>query len=309
MSKEKLAIIIPTKERSARLERLLESMRGGETLPSQIVIVDGGRVPSKDLPDRFSDLPISYVHSTPPSLTVQRNSGLKHLKNDITLVGFFDDDVIPAKDAVKNMIRFWESASPDTGGAGFNVTNFPYEKPSTLEKIFLVNADNSGRILRSGFQSKFYVHEKTEAVDWIVGCGMVWRKSIFEEFRFDEWFSGYARYEEIDFSYRVGRKYKMFIVEDARIEHLNSLENIDFSFTLGKMQIMNRLYFVKKNKGLSVPLCYWACLGLFVNNLLKGLSSSDRKRYLRRSGGNIAGFLRHFSSSLRVPRSGAKQSR
>jgi len=123
---------------------------------------------------------------------------------------------------------------------------------------------------------------------------MVWRKSIFDKFIFDEWFSGYARYEEVDFSYRVGKEYKMFIVANARLKHLNSLENAEFSFSLGKMQIVNRVYFVKKNPDLSIFLCWWACFGFFLNNLIKRLPYCNR-RYILKTRGNIAGFIEVIS--------------
>lgn len=301
--KEKLAIIIPTKDRQDKIADLLESISIQNIKPVQIVVVDGGEKPlERDLLNKYSDLHIDYLRSVPASLTTQRNAGIMRLCRDATLVGFLDDDIILEKDAIPNIMRFWEGASQNTGGAAFNLTNEIYKKPHLFEKIFFVNTDKPSRILRSGFQSKVSFQNKTLLVDWLVGCVMVWRRNIFDEFMFDEWFTGYARYEDVDFSYRVGRKYKMFIVADARARHLNTLEKIEFSFALGKMEIVNRLYFAKKSADLSLLLCCWACLGLFINNIVKGLFTFN-KRYILRSRGNIAGFEEFlFRHTLRSPK-------
>lgn len=131
----------------------------------------------------------------------------------------------------------------------------------------------------------------TAPVHWLPGCAMVWKKDVFKEFMFDENFSGYARYEEVDFSYRVGKKYRMFMVADAKAQHLSRVESTDFSFPLGKMEVLNRLYFVRKYPELSTSLCAWALFGIFLNNVLIGVLSMDIRR-LYRARGNLAGFAK-----------------
>ena len=153
----------------------------------------------------------------------------------------------------------------------------------------MVNSRKPGRIMRSGFQSKLCSLEKDTEVEWLVGCAMMYRKTIFNEFKFDENFAGYARYEDVDFSYRVGKKYMMFVMAKAKVKHLTRLEDIDFSSDLGKMEVLNRLYFVRKNTNLSIPLCYWSLFGLFLNNALKGMFYRDG-RYIKRANGNLSGF-------------------
>jgi len=299
MAKEKLAIIIPTKNRPGELKRLLAGISEQSVKPVQVIIADGGDAPLEGLFEEFPGLKISYVRVLPASLTVQRNAGIRKLTGEATLAAFFDDDIMLEKNAIENMMDFWGSAPDNTAGAAFNITGVMCRKPAFVEKIFLTNAEKPSSILLSGFQSRVCSQIRTLPVEWLAGCGMVWRKNIFKEFMFDEWFTGYARYEEIDFSYRVGRKYKMFIVADAKIRHLNGPENIGFSFSLGEMQIVNRVYFVRKNPGLIAPLCYWACFGLFLNNILKGLFYMDR-RYLLRAKGNMAGFIKLFRGNFSV---------
>jgi len=297
MFKNKTAIIIPTKDRRDDLKRLLESIARQDIKPAQTIVVDGSDNPVKDVLETFPGLSIDYIRLTPPSLTVQRNMGIRSLKDEITLVVFLDDDVVLEEGALYNMMRFWDSASQDTAGAGFNLTNIPYEKSNFFERLFLVTPEKPGTVLRSGFQSKNHFVNKNENVKWLSGGTMVWRRDIFSEYSFDEWFSGYAHCEDLDFSYRVGRKYKLYIIASSRAKHfserLDNSENKEFSFALGKMQVLNRVYLAKKNADFSVLLSYWACFGMFLNNIAKGLLSGN-KRYLLRVKGNIAGFLASF---------------
>jgi GT2 family glycosyltransferase len=204
------------------------------------------------------------------------------------VVIFFDDDIILEPHALSNMVKFWRAAPEDVGGAAFNLMNEKYKRPAIMEKIFMVNSDTPLSILKSGFQGKASCLANTGQVSWLIGCAMSWRKDVFKDFIFDERFSGYARYEEVDFSYRVGKKYKLFVVADAGIRHYVKPENVDTSFSLGKMELLNRLYLVHKNVDLSVGLCCWSLFGIFLNNIIKGIVFFD-KRSFRRAMGNTAG--------------------
>ncbi|MFH1791322.1 MAG: glycosyltransferase [Candidatus Omnitrophota bacterium] len=285
--KEKFAIIISTKDRRDELMRLLGMIAVQKARPDQVVVVDGGKVSlGHDIGKPF-DFPVDYVRFVPASLPAQRNAGIRALRDDIALVFFLDDDILLEDDALENMMAFWKTAPDDVWGAGFNNTEDRYGPPTLTERVFLVNADSPGRILRSGFQSKLCSLKEAAPVEWLPGYGMTYRRSVFEKFGFDEWFSGYARYEDVDFSYRVSRGHKLFLASDAKVRHPNRLEDLSFSFRLGRMEFLNRLYFVRKNK-LSVFLCAWALFGIFVNNVLKGAVFFNR-RCLLRAGGSIAG--------------------
>lgn len=286
--KDSLGIIIPTKDRPGDLARALKSISVQSYLPARVVVVDGGAVPVKDVVDSFRDINAEYVRVLPPSLTAQRNAGIRHLAKDVALIAFFDDDIVLEEECLANMMEFWKKAHPETGGASFNLVNEIYKKPTFFQRFFLVSADRPNKILRSGFQGKVsFVREDTPA-DWLVGCAMIYRKNIFMEFYFDEWFSGYSRYEDVDFSYRVGKKYKMFVVAGARVQHFSKQEDLSFSFKLGKMEFLNRLYFVRKNPELSTALCYWALFGILMNNIFRGFLKMDR-RYIYRAKGALAG--------------------
>ena len=89
-----LCFIIPTKDRPYELERLLQSMSEQEVFPDQIIVIDAGERNIKWLAKKFSNLPIDYYHMLPPSLTKQRNLGIKNDKNNFDLKRFLDEDIV-----------------------------------------------------------------------------------------------------------------------------------------------------------------------------------------------------------------------
>jgi len=298
MFKERLAVIIPTKDRPDGLFRLLENITLQNIKPSQIIVVDGGIVPAKTVVDKFSGLRIIY-RKTPPSLTLQRNIGIRMLPKEITIVSFFDDDIILKEDALRNMMEFWEKALPEVGGTAYSIISEAYVKPNFFEKLFFVNTEKPGKVMKSGFLSQMSSLKEITEVQWLSGCATAWRRHIFNEFMYDERFSGYGRHEDADFSYRVGKKYKLYVVTDAKVEHLKSKrkEDAEFSYALGKMQIVNTYYFVMKNKELSRALSIWSLFGLFLNNAIKGIVRSNVD-YINCAKGNLAGFKGLLSGKI-----------
>jgi hypothetical protein len=114
------------------------------------------------------------------------------------------------------------------------------------------------------------------------------------EFKYDEWFQGYSYYEDIDYSYRVGRKYKLIVLAGAKVQHLSPPFKNDRNYEMGKCQVMNRRYFLRKHDHMSLGLFYWATLGLTIANLGEGIALKNPGLFAR-AWGNIAGL---FQSSF-----------
>src|SRR5262245_20547942 len=119
----RLAFIIPTVNRPNELRRLLESMESQSALPDETIIVDAGSSSLDRVLRDFSRLNIKYVHLSPPGLTKQKNAGIKALNDRITLAGYLDDDLVMDPGATEAMLRFWDGAPADVGGAAFNISN------------------------------------------------------------------------------------------------------------------------------------------------------------------------------------------
>jgi len=284
----KIAIVIPTKDRPIQIRNLLESIRNQARQPDQLIIVDGGSDTVETVVNEFSDLNISYIREYPPSLSRQRNVGMAAVEKSIPFAGYLDDDLTLDTNAIQAMTEFWYNASDQVGGARFNITNEPIASCTWLKRIFLIDTRQRGKVLISGFNSSIGVTKNDMRVKWLSGGATIWRKSVIEQFQYDEWFQGLGYLEDLDYSYRVSHKYELVVVSNAKLEHFPTPIRTEINYLYGKWQIINRLYFVNKFPELSKPLCYWAFTGQFIINLGKGLFTLDVLS-LKRALGNIVG--------------------
>lgn len=287
--RHRLALIVPTRNRPELLIKLLKTIAKQSVRPFQVVIVDGSDEPIESQIRNYLSADDTYVHVHPPSLTRQRNEGTKQLRNDITLAGYLDDDIELAPGAIEAMLRFWETSSPETGGAEFNITNIPEKKPFSdlIRRLFCMDSPIPGKVLCSGFCSSAFPAVKDHPCEWLCGGATIWRREILNTYKFDEWYSGWAYHEDADFSYRVFKKFPLYIVHSAKVTHNPPPFNPQKNFVLGKMTVINRYHFVKKNPELSALLFYWSTIGEFFVNILQSLWERNFDG-VRKARGNLS---------------------
>lgn len=287
----KLCFIIPTKDRPFEIERLFKSISIQDAMPSQIIVVDGGSSGVKDIVKKFSELPVDYLQVQPPGLTRQRNGGLKAVRPDIDIVGFLDDDIVLEPKCIENMISFWSHASEDTGGAGLNIIDNKYpNKPAWFFKFFLIRDSNPGKILKSGRNVPYCPANKTHKTQWLCGGATVWRKDIFEKFKFDEWFSAWGIGDDVDFSYRVSKEYSLMVVADAKVRHIETGIPSNRQYLRAYIATMNNMYFAQKHSEFSKELSAWGFFGQGLAFLVSGLIKRN-KADIRRGTGHCTAAL------------------
>jgi len=254
--------------------------------------VDGSDQPIELEIKQFLTPSVSYIRVFPPSLTKQRNEGIKALGEDITLVGYLDDDIVMERDAVEAMLRFWEQCPDDVGGSSFNITNLGTTSllGKLLGKLFCFYDDRGGAILRSGFNTAVSPVLKDTYTEWLCGGATVWRRQILEEFKYDEWFVGWAYVEDVDFSFAVAQEYKLVVLQGAKVQHLPPPFNPRMCYAHGRMVVQQRYHFVRKHAQLSLPLFYWATLGQALILILASVWKRSLCESLR-AFGNIAGLI------------------
>lgn len=284
----RLAFVVPTKDRPDDLQRLLESLETQPVHPDQLVIVDGSDDSIDHIVKRFPSLEIDYVRVYPPSLAKQRNAGMAQLRDDITHAGYLDDDIVFEEGAMEAMVAFWEHADDDVGGARFNIIDEAHPHLVPLKRIFGLDAPQRGKVLRSGFQTAICKTDETFEVDWLSGGATVWRRDVVETYEYDEWFQGTGYLEDVDYSYRVGKDHRLFVVADAEVRHLMHPVRKDRLEHLGRWEAVNRMYFTRKHPELSELFCYWGMIGTTVLNLARSLVLLD-DGYLLRAKGNLSG--------------------
>lgn len=288
----RLALVVPTKDRPEDLAKLLASLAAQTRRPAQLIVVDGSDPAVKGVCDAAQGLKVDYVREFPPSLAAQRNAGMRQLRADITHAGYLDDDIVLEPDAIEQMLRAWERVGADVGGVGFNITNRPRPSWLWLKRLFLIEGAEPGLMLRSGFASSFFVDERDLETDWLSGGATVWRREVIDHYAYDNWFSGTGLLEDVDYSYNVRGAWRLRVASAARLAHYSHPIRPEREFLLGKWQIVNRMYLVRKyrDRGLSLPLAWWAGAWLFLLHLVAAAAKLDA-HFWNRARGNLAGLF------------------
>lgn len=291
--KHQIALIVPTKDRPGDLSNLLDSVKTQTRKPDQLIIVDGGNQTVEKLVSDFGVITAQYLRVYPPGLTKQRNAGVGALNADITLVGFLDDDLVLEKDAVEQMLEYWESASPEVGGSSFNLyydvaPNFPNRFKILFQKIFATGGEK-GTILKSGCNIILSPVFDDTYVEWLSGGATVWRRSVIDDYIFDEWFAGYGHFDDVDFSYSINRRYKLIVLSKAKANHFMRPINKQKYFIFCKGDVINRYYFVRKYH---FPLIhfYLATIGQIINYFFRALFTREKANIFKVLG-NLSGLL------------------
>lgn len=295
----RLAMITPTKDRPADLRCMLRSFATQTVKPQQVIVVDAGPASDKGLCAEFTELNLCYLHFTDqPSAAAQRNAGLALLEDDIELVGFFDDDQVLEPDALAVMLTFWHAEQDRVvegktlGGAAFNQLNFldvrkSMGKRSKLAQTLGLYAAEPGRVAPSGWQSIIGKIEHNLDVEWFGAGYCVIYRPLLAQFQFDPFFTGYSYLEDLDFSYALSRRYRLAVVAGAGFAHFHSPLGRPDQRRFGRMEVVNRRYFVQKH-GLSMKAYHTMITLRFCLTAFKGLRNQQSRQ---RAYGNLIGIF------------------
>lgn len=289
----KLAIIVATRNRAKELRNLLTNIGRQSHLPNRIIIVDSSEVGDEKLVGEFPRLSIAYFRYSLASASRQRNFGLTKIGPEIQVVGFLDDDSLLEPDSLRIVLEYLARSSSTLAGVSLNMVNHPmlaFEllKHTGLAERLGIYSRRGGMVLPSGFQTMIgRVREETH-VQWLPSCAVFWKTSILEEYRFDEWYSDYSYLEDLDLSYRIGKKYDLVVIAEAGYQHLPSPAGRIGGFRFGKKEVLNRVYFVRKNPELSVAKCFLALGARAGLSFVMFLRCGD-PTFLQRILGNFVG--------------------
>jgi glycosyltransferase involved in cell wall biosynthesis len=282
----KICVIICTKDRPKDMTSLLDSFLKQSRKVDQIIIVDGSDNPISKIINDYSSLPIKYETLRPPGLTKQRNHGINFVNDDMDIIGFLDDDIVLEEKSFEELEKF-AILNPDAGGFGM-VYNNPIPVPfSIFRKIFLADKHPGGVVTISGVPSSIRSWYYNLKVEWIYGGACFWPRKTLSEFKYDEWYSGIGYMEDVDFSYRVSRKYTLWMVGASRCYHNSHPINKSKLEKYGAWLFVSWWYFSMKHK-FNPLLIFWSMLGFFLSNILHGIFRPSSGRLLA-AFGNLKG--------------------
>ena len=211
-----LAVIIPTKDRPLQMKRHLQSLVDQKCKLGRVIVVATG-LDIKDIIFSFIDrLPLEYYRSEPGQIK-QRNMGITKLNKKTKLVATMDDDVTYHKNAIKEMINFWNSVDTDTAGVGFNVTNVVAHKHNWFRYLLGFSVPNPGKILKSGWITPITNVTKDIKTEYLHGGTTVWRQEILINNINEEINNPWAVIEDLMFSYPLGKKYQLYVCSKSSL--------------------------------------------------------------------------------------------
>ena len=271
MEKVKFSIVICTKNRPQDINKCIESIYRQTYTPLELIIIDASdNLSTKELVEDWKHkLPFETLYiSSAPGLTRQRNTGVQHCSGDV--IAFFDDDVILEPGYFKIMASCFDSEVID--GATGLVTNLQRETmiKRAVERIFMLRGSRKrGGMKPSGFAAFVdpILADPIQPTDVLVGNNMLYRKSIFDHYLFDEYFDGYGMMEDVEFSHRVSKTHNLFFIKDARLVHTYSkFERINLTKHF-ETTIVNHFYVFRKNVKQSFMdwfFFWWSTLGIVI---------------------------------------------
>jgi GT2 family glycosyltransferase len=229
----RIAVIVASIGRSEEIGQLLQNLEQQTYLPSSIVL---SVEKTSDLPGNID--PAVYVIMGPRGLPVQRNRGMEHVLRDSDIVVFFDDDFLPAKDALAEIARLFEG-NEDIIGATGNVLSDGVKRGG-------VPYDEAVEILAKyehARQSTPVVNIDTDAA---YGCNMAFRTAAIGACRFDEKLPLYAWQEDVDFTGQLLAKGRMVKTTAFSGVHRGVSKGRSPGLALGYSQIVNPAYLMRK---------------------------------------------------------------
>lgn len=240
----KVSIVINTLNRGYFLKRLLDSLKYLNYKNFEVIVVNG---PSTD---KTKDLILPYMNAIKyrecpvANLSISRNIGIKAAAGDI--VAFIDDDAIPDKLWLDDLVSVYEKDS-SIGGVGGKIYDgcrlgvFQVEY-ATINKFGIPNTDYK---LPQDFNDS-----NGDNFNIMVGCNCSFRKkALLDVGGFDEYYEYF--HDESDVAVRVIRKgYKIIHHTRAIVHHSFAASDLRDNNRIVKNWfpiIKNLIYFGVKN--------------------------------------------------------------
>jgi GT2 family glycosyltransferase len=247
-----ISAVIPTKNRPHDLLLAVRSIVNQKRIPDQLVIIDQSEDDfTKSLIESEFDCKSSYglcyiKDTSIKGLVEAKSKSLEYVEGDI--ICFFEDDIIVEEDYLLQIEKTFEENSRLIGCSGI-ITNASSNGRfyRIIYKIFhrgifidprpdiYANIDNSNHEL-----------VKTNVIN---GGLSAWRKSIFEDIKFD-YYNKFHMMEDFEYSFRVNHLFPdaLYINPKARLVHNFSPLNRDNKILSFEKKIFEYIVFYKKNK-------------------------------------------------------------
>ncbi len=268
----KFSLIVCTYMRPKALTDLLDSVKLQTNYPDQIIIVDGSAdTQTKEMlaKDSIDNLKYYLVDKEYRGLTKQRNYGISKVAGNSEIVAFVDDDTKLSNNYFEILIETFKKDNAITGVGGVSSNeyrwkkrdvNLNYNKYKYYSFDGYVYKEGLRNVVRNylGLQSDqlpgvipSYSNVRTCGypdtgkiydVDLLIGMSFSFKRDVFSNINFSNYFEGYGLYEDADYSLRALSFGKNVINTNLKLEHYHEDAGRPNKFKYGKMVVRNGWY-------------------------------------------------------------------
>jgi SAM-dependent methyltransferase len=248
-----LEIIIPTRKPLRELTPLLSSISNQTALPAKIVIIhsDPENKDHEYIKEQHPKLGESLQFFFSSSyLTHKLNMGIRQAGSDVIL--FLHDHVLLHDDYCSRLLEVFENdKEKKVGGVTGKIANqniIPNRTDRIFRKAFNLPHPGMGEIIPSGLGNLIRSDVDTLlSVGWLPGSNMAYRKEVLADFLFDENLFGSFINGDLDFSFRVSKKWNLLYVPDARLEVNPDNERLTSTKADYQLSVCSHVYLFRKN--------------------------------------------------------------
>lgn len=252
-----MGVVVPTRNRPNKLKVLLNSLSESTVRPDEIVVVASGQDVCNIIRDFQLKLNIKYEHSSTVGQVRQKARAIEILDTSLDWCIFTDDDLVFSKHAIEEAMRTIERYQGlSISGVGFALTPTsrvidmrPISKWVASQFGFLDN--RPGRVTLSGHGVSYLQANQDCFTDWLNGVSM-WKLEVAKTYQESLPNTAHASCEDLLFSYQVSRSGKLVFSSTANVYFQTEEKTNAASLEILKSTAYWRLYFVRKNKELSV---------------------------------------------------------
>ncbi|NOY26661.1 MAG: glycosyltransferase family 2 protein [Oligoflexia bacterium] len=227
-----MTVAIATLNRLDDMVAMVRTLVTQTRKPDQFIVVDAGQ--GQDLEGAMSrellgsGIPLTYRRS-PKGLPLQRNVAIDLAEGEF--VFFFDDDVELEDTYIERALEAFDLPfDPPVGCVTGTLTHPPQQSDlnSRLYRLFgLTHWVSHGQpeLYISGGARFITEPSAVFVVPIAEGCRMAFRMEVFAKERFLQFLPTYCQSEDVDFTYRVSKRWSVVQTPFARLNHKVSPTN------------------------------------------------------------------------------------
>jgi GT2 family glycosyltransferase len=221
---------------------LLQTILQQDYFPLEVIVVDDSpRRSAENVVNLYSSkfetigCSLKYVLGSGEGLPAARNLGVKIANGDVIL--FLDDDILlPEKNVLRIIAEFLGKNNNVLGIQPLIISQNEYitrnklanKLENAIHKVLMLSyrKDNTLAVRRSGASIFPSTLSKVIEAQRLSGCCCCYRREIFSQFEFDTNLKRWGYMEDLDFSYRVYKKYpgSLYAIPFTKIVHKHSAE-------------------------------------------------------------------------------------